>query len=120
MTLTLKKAAAGTPVAIGVTRAGDTLKTAVGDFVAVFNELKGQIAAARTATRGDQATRTLDRQLSQLIFGIQVFGQQTGGLGGAGVGAAAGGLVNLPINLDNGRVPLALNALADRAPKGGA
>jgi flagellar hook-associated protein 2 len=65
--LTLKKVAVGTPVAIGVTRAGDTLKSTLADFVSVFNELKGHIAEARTATRGDQAMRTLERQLAQLV-----------------------------------------------------
>lgn len=65
--LTLKKVAVGTPVAIGVTRAGDTLKTTLADFISVFNELKGNVANARTATRGDQAMRTLDRQLSALV-----------------------------------------------------
>ncbi len=65
--LTLKKVAVGTPVNIGVTRAGDTLKSTLADFVSVFNELKGHVADARTATRGDQSMRTLDRQLSQLI-----------------------------------------------------
>jgi len=65
--LTLKKVAVGTPVSVGVTRAGDTLKSTMADFVSVFNELKGQVALARSATRGDQAMRTLDRQLSQLI-----------------------------------------------------
>lgn len=92
VTLTLKKAAAGTPVAIGVTRAGDTLKTAVGDFVAVFNELKGQIAAARTATRGDQATRTLDRQLSQLIA-QPVTGTVPGSLSAIGVNTNRDGTI---------------------------
>lgn len=65
--LTLKKVAVETPVAIGVTRAGNTLKTTLADFVSVFNELKGNVANARTATRGDQAMRTLDRQLSALV-----------------------------------------------------
>lgn len=65
--LTLKKVAVGNPVPISVTRAGDTLKSTIADFVSVFNELKGHIADARTATRGDQAMRTLDRQISQLV-----------------------------------------------------
>jgi flagellar hook-associated protein 2 len=67
VSLTLKKVAIGTPVTIGVTRAGDTLKTTLTDFVSVFNELKASIATARTATRGDQAMRTLDRQMAQLV-----------------------------------------------------
>jgi flagellar hook-associated protein 2 len=65
--LTLKKAAVGTPVSMGVTRAGGTLKSTMADFVSVYNELKGHVAAARSATRGDQAMRALDRQLSQLV-----------------------------------------------------
>ena len=65
--LTLKKVAVGAPVSIGVVRAGDTLKATIADFVSVYNELKGHIAAARIATRGDQAMRALDRQLAQLI-----------------------------------------------------
>ena len=67
VTLSLKKAALGTPVGIGVTRAGETLKSTLADFVSVFNELKGHIAEARAAMRGDQGMRTLDRQLSQLV-----------------------------------------------------
>ncbi len=44
--------------------------------------------------------------------GIQVFGQETGGLlTGGGVASGAGGLVNLPVNLDNGQIPIAINAL---------
>ncbi len=45
--------------------------------------------------------------------GVQVFAQTTGGLlaaGGVGAGAAgAGG--NLPVNLDNGQIPIAIQAL---------
>ncbi len=43
--------------------------------------------------------------------GTTVFAQSTGGLIAAGAGAGAAGLVNLPINLDNGQIPIALNAL---------
>jgi flagellar hook-associated protein 2 len=67
VTVTLKKVAVGSPVSVGVTRASDTLKTTIADFVSVFNELKGHIADARTATHGDNAMRTLDRQISQLV-----------------------------------------------------
>lgn len=67
VTLTLKKIAVGNPVSIGVTRAGDTLKSTIADFVSVFNTLKGHIASARTATRGDQTMQTLDRQISELV-----------------------------------------------------
>lgn len=65
--LTLKKVAPGVPVTLGVTSSEALLKSTLGDFVSVFNTLKGHIADARTATRGDNAMRQLDRQLSQLI-----------------------------------------------------
>lgn len=65
--LTLRKVAVGTPVAIGVTRAADAIKTTAADFVSVFNELKQSIGAASSATRGDQALRALDRQLASLV-----------------------------------------------------
>ena len=67
VTLTLKKPAVGAPVSIGVTRAGDTLKTTLGDFVSVFNELHGHIEEARTATRGDQGMQNLERQLAGIL-----------------------------------------------------
>ena len=65
--LTLKKAAVGSPVSLGVTRPGDVLKSTLNDFISVFNEVKRSIGEARTATRGDQALRTLDRQLGELL-----------------------------------------------------
>ena len=59
VTLTLKRAAIGTLVSMGVTRPGTTLKTTVQDFVSVYNELQASLRAARTATGGDNALRTL-------------------------------------------------------------
>jgi len=67
VSLTLKKAAVGTLVSMGVTRPGATLKSTLQDFVGVYNELKASLSAARTATGGDNALRTLDRQLSALV-----------------------------------------------------
>lgn len=51
--------------------------------------------------------------------GTTVFAQLTGGIttaagvgaGGATGGGAGAGLVNLPVNLDNGQIPIAINAL---------
>ncbi len=46
--------------------------------------------------------------------GTTVFSQQTGSLlssAGGGTGGTAGGAANLPINLDNGQIPIAINAL---------
>jgi flagellar hook-associated protein 2 len=67
VSLTLKKAAVGTLVSMGVTRPGAALKTTIQDFVSVYNELKASLSTARTATGGDNALRSLDRQLSALI-----------------------------------------------------
>lgn len=67
VTLTLKKAAIGTPVSIGVTRSGDAIKSTMADFITVYNELKAHIDAAQTATRNDQALAALERQMGQLI-----------------------------------------------------
>jgi flagellar hook-associated protein 2 len=65
--LTLKKAAPGTLVSMGVTRPGPTLKSTLQDFVGVYNELKANLSAARIATNGDSTLRTLDRQLAALV-----------------------------------------------------
>ena len=43
--------------------------------------------------------------------GITTFAQLTGGLLGGAVGAVGGAGGNLPVNLDNGQVPVAINAL---------
>jgi flagellar hook-associated protein 2 len=67
LSFTLKKVAPGAPVTIGVTRSADTLKTTLDDFVSVYNTLKTDLAAARTATRNDSALRSLDQQLSRLL-----------------------------------------------------
>jgi flagellar hook-associated protein 2 len=67
VTLTLKKAAVGTPVSIGTTPSGEAIKSTMADFVSVFNELKGHIDAAQTATRNDTALASLERQMNQLI-----------------------------------------------------
>lgn len=67
VSLTLKKAEIGTPVSIGTTPSGDAIKSTMADFVSVFNELKGHIDAAQTATRNDSALATLERQMNSLI-----------------------------------------------------
>lgn len=67
VTMTLKKAAPGTLIAIGSNRPTETLRTTVSDFVNVFNELKQGIAAARKAVGPDQSLRMLEQQLSTFI-----------------------------------------------------
>ncbi|MFM9977151.1 MAG: flagellar filament capping protein FliD [Sphingomonadaceae bacterium] len=67
VSFTMKKVAAGTLVNLGVARPGDTLKTTLANFVSVFNELKASLNEARSATKGDQAIGSLERQLAQLV-----------------------------------------------------
>lgn len=67
VTLTLKKALPGTDIAVGTTRPTDTIKSTIADFVSVYNTLKRDIAAARTATGGDQALRGLELQVGRFI-----------------------------------------------------
>ena len=67
VTLTLKKAAPGAPIAIGTTRPTEALRQTIQDFVSVYNTLKKDMDAARTATGSDSALRALDRQLSSLL-----------------------------------------------------
>ncbi len=67
VTLTLKKADAAAPVSITTQRPLETIRQTINDFVSVFNTMKRNIAAARTATGGDGAMRALDQQLSALI-----------------------------------------------------
>lgn len=67
VTLTLKKAAAGMPIAISASRPVEMLKQTVADFVAVFNTLKNDVAAARKENGGDSAMRMFEQQLNALI-----------------------------------------------------
>jgi flagellar hook-associated protein 2 len=67
LSLTLKKAAPGTTVSVGVTRSAEPLETTLDDFVSVYNTLKSDLATARGATRNDSTLRTLDQQLSRLL-----------------------------------------------------
>jgi flagellar hook-associated protein 2 len=67
VTVTLKKPTPGAPVSIGAKRPLETIRQTINDFVGVFNTLKRNIAAARTATGGDGSMRALDQQLSNLV-----------------------------------------------------
>ncbi|HET8750879.1 MAG TPA: flagellar filament capping protein FliD [Sphingomicrobium sp.] len=67
VTLTLKKAEPGEPITVSGERPTDSLRQTITDFVSVYNTLKQDISAARTATGSDSAIRTLDRHLSGLI-----------------------------------------------------
>jgi len=67
VTLTLKKAAPGVPVSLSADSPGQALRQTLGDFVSVYNTLKKDLLAARTATGGDSAVRSLEQQLSSLL-----------------------------------------------------
>jgi flagellar hook-associated protein 2 len=67
VTLNLKKADPGAVLSIGATRPLDTIRQTIDDFVSVFNSVKTNISAARTATGGDYALRKLDQQITGLI-----------------------------------------------------
>ena len=67
MSLTLKKAAPGQSVDIGASRPLDTIKQTVGDFVAVYNQLKKSLTAAASSSGSTAALRELERDLSAMI-----------------------------------------------------
>jgi flagellar hook-associated protein 2 len=67
VSITLKKAAPGAPIAISAQRPTDTIRQTVTDFVSVFNTLKRDLANARQATGSDQSVRALDAQLAGLV-----------------------------------------------------
>jgi flagellar hook-associated protein 2 len=65
--LVLKKAEAGTLISLGSSRALDTVRQTIGDFVSVFNSMKANIISARNANGGDYALRKLDQQITSMI-----------------------------------------------------
>lgn len=67
MSLTLKKAAPGQPVDIGASRPLDMIKQTVGDFVAVYNQLKKSLSAASSLSGSTTSLRELERELSGLV-----------------------------------------------------
>lgn len=71
----LKRAAPGTIVSLGLTRPTESIKSAVGDFVAAYNELNTLLAAATAPAvdgggggplRGDLSIREMRRRLAEL------------------------------------------------------
>lgn len=67
VTLTLRKAAPGTAISIGRTPPTEAIRQTVQDFVSVFNTLRKDMDAARVATGGDPALRSLESQLGSLL-----------------------------------------------------
>lgn len=70
MSLTLKKAAPGQPVDIGASRPLDMIKQTVGDFVAVYNQLKKSLVAASKMSGPTTSLRELERELSGLLHKV--------------------------------------------------
>jgi flagellar hook-associated protein 2 len=95
VTLTLKKAAPGLPVSIGSKRPTDIIRQTVTDFIGVFNTLKRDIAAARTATGGDGAMRTLDQQMGALISKAVTSDPRVNSLSDIGIGTNRDGSISV-------------------------
>lgn len=93
--LTLRKAAPGEPVTLSSERPAEALRQTLQDFVGVFNTLKKDIAAARSATGGDSALRSLDRQLSSLLTTQLGSDPAIGRLSDAGVKTNRDGTISL-------------------------
>ena len=70
MSLTLKKAAPGQPVDIGASRPLDMIKQTVGDFVAVYNQLKKSLVSASNLSGPTSSLRELERELSGLLHKV--------------------------------------------------
>lgn len=109
VTLTLRKATPGELVSITTTRPTDTLKQTLNDFVNVYNTLKKDMAAARTATGDDGALRSLDRQLSSLLTTSLTSNTSLSRLSDIGISTNRDGT----ISLDSTKLNAALTANPD-------
>jgi flagellar hook-associated protein 2 len=67
MSLTLKKAAPGEPVDIGASRPLDMIRQTVGDFVAVYNQMKKSLQSASGLAGSTASLRELERELAGLV-----------------------------------------------------
>ncbi|PKP98061.1 MAG: flagellar hook-associated 2-like protein [Alphaproteobacteria bacterium HGW-Alphaproteobacteria-13] len=67
LSLTLKKAAPGEPVDIGASRPLDMIRQTVGDFVAVYNQMKASLQSASSLSGSTASLRELERELAGLV-----------------------------------------------------
>lgn len=67
MSLTLKKASPGQPVDIGASRPLDMIRQTVGDFVAVYNQLKQSLSSASSLSGTTMSLRQLESTLGGLV-----------------------------------------------------
>jgi flagellar hook-associated protein 2 len=109
ITLSLKQAVPGRAVAITSNRPTATIKSTLQDFVSVFNTMKKDLAAARTANRGDQGLRSLEQQLSAMLSRAVTSDPAINSLSDIGVATNRDG----SISLDTAKLDAALAAKPD-------
>ncbi|MBB6426469.1 flagellar filament capping protein FliD [Sphingopyxis sp. JAI128] len=104
MSLTLKKAAPGQPVDIGASRPLDMIKQTVGDFVAVYNQLKKRLVAASSLSGPTTGLRELERELGGLIHKVISSHGSINQLSDIGISTTKDGL----LTVDNAKLDKAL------------
>jgi|CXWL01.1.fsa_nt_gi flagellar hook-associated protein 2 len=109
VTLTLKKAAPGVPIAITSARPTATIRQTLNDFISVYNTLRRDVASARASTGGDQSLRSLEQQLASLISQTVTSDPNINSLTDIGVGTNRDG----SISLDSVKLEAALTANPD-------
>ncbi|HMO74716.1 MAG TPA: flagellar filament capping protein FliD [Sphingopyxis sp.] len=95
MSLTLKKAAPGEPVDIGASRPLDMIKQTVGDFVAVYNQMKQSLMAASKMSGSTTALRELERELGNLMSMVLTSHPTINKLTDIGISSTRDGLLSL-------------------------
>lgn len=95
MSLTLKKAAPGQPVDIGASRPLDMIKQTVGDFVAVYNQLKNSLSSASSMSGSTTGLRELERSLSALVGQVLTSDPNINKLADIGISTTRDGLLSL-------------------------
>ena len=93
MSLTLKKAAPGQPVDIGASRPLDMIRQTVGDFVAVYNQLKNSISAASKLSGGTNSLYMLERELAGMVNKVLTSGSGINKLSDIGISSTRDGLL---------------------------
>ncbi|NIJ39537.1 flagellar hook-associated protein 2 [Sphingopyxis panaciterrae] len=106
MSLTLKKAAPGQPVDIGASRPLDMIKQTVGDFVAVYNQMKKSLSSAANMSGSTTALRELERELAALVSKVVTSHGSINKLSDIGVSSTRDGL----LSLDSAKLDKALAA----------
>lgn len=106
MSLTLKKAAPGQPVDIGASRPLDMIRQTVGDFVAVYNQLKKSLQSASSMSGTTSTLRELERELSRLMSKVLTSHGSINKLTDIGIASTKDGL----LSIDSAKLERALTA----------